>query len=202
MGRSFYRALMFFALPMVSFAAVSYAPLFFTNDLSLGAHTPDVTALQQCLAKDPALYPEGIVSGYFGALTQKAVQRFQEKNAIVSSGTPFTTGFGRMGPKTRGKLNAFCDAQPPHPAASEAKTQPAPIAPAIQPPAPVRQKSASSAPDALSPEQKQALLDAWNKLNVDAPLGAEGPGGCATIRQCTDYCASPYHYVECFSFVK
>lgn len=53
---------------------------------------------------DAELYPEGIISGFFGSLTQKAVQRFQVKHGIVSSGTPGTTGYGHVGPKTRATL--------------------------------------------------------------------------------------------------
>ena len=56
------------------------------------------------LAKNPNIYPEKIVSGYYGALTQAAVQRFQRKYGIVVSGTPRTTGFGLLGPKTRARL--------------------------------------------------------------------------------------------------
>lgn len=33
------------------------------------------------------------------------MQRFQKKYNIVSSGTPETTGYGLVGPKTRAKLN-------------------------------------------------------------------------------------------------
>lgn len=51
------------------------------------------------------MYPEKLVTGYFGPLTLKAVQRFQTKYGIVSSGSPSTTGYGRVGPRTRAKLN-------------------------------------------------------------------------------------------------
>ena len=67
----------------------------------------EVMALQTYLAKDPLLYPEAVISGYYGALTEAAVKRFQQKNGIVSSGTPTTTGYGTVGPKTRAALNAL-----------------------------------------------------------------------------------------------
>jgi len=52
------------------------------------------------------LYPEGLITGYFGPLTEKAVQRFQLKYKIVNSKTPESDpGYGYVGPKTRGKLN-------------------------------------------------------------------------------------------------
>ena len=57
------------------------------------------------LASDSTIYPEGIISGYYGSLTVKAVQNFQIKYGIVSSGTPTTTGYGLAGPETRKKMN-------------------------------------------------------------------------------------------------
>ena len=60
--------------------------------------------MQELLASDPAIYPEGKVTGYFGPLTRRAVERFQMKYGLVSSGSPTTTGYGLVGPKTRTKL--------------------------------------------------------------------------------------------------
>lgn len=65
-----------------------------------------VFGLQRFLAQDPAIYPEGLVTGYFGHATQEAVKKFQEKNGIVKSGSPETTGFGAFGPKTMSVMNA------------------------------------------------------------------------------------------------
>lgn len=76
----------------------------FTENLSRDMHNSDVSRLQQLLASDPSLYPEGLITGYFGALTEQAVQRFQAKYGIVRSGTPDSTGYGSVGPKTRVKL--------------------------------------------------------------------------------------------------
>ena len=74
--------------------------IFFPRDLTVGAKGEDVSRLQQFLAKDSSIYPEGLVTGYFGALTQKAVTRFQQKNNI----TP-TRGY--VGPLTRTKLEVL-----------------------------------------------------------------------------------------------
>ena len=90
----------------------------FTTTLGKGSEGSDVTKLQQYLAKDPALYPEGTISGYFGSLTEAAVKRFQQKHNIVSSGTPTTTGYGVLGPKTRTALNALLAT--PTPASTDA----------------------------------------------------------------------------------
>ncbi|MBI2055031.1 MAG: peptidoglycan-binding protein [Candidatus Sungbacteria bacterium] len=77
-----------------------------TSDLSPGSRGQGVTDLQNALKTDAAVYPEGLVTGFYGSLTQKAVERFQAKYGIASSGTPATTGYGRVGPKTRAKLNS------------------------------------------------------------------------------------------------
>ncbi|MBI2609940.1 fibronectin type III domain-containing protein [Candidatus Giovannonibacteria bacterium] len=63
----------------------------------LGARGNEVKVLQQLLAKDNAIYPEGRVTGYYGALTFQAVKRFQAKYGILQTGI--------AGPKTRAKLN-------------------------------------------------------------------------------------------------
>ncbi|MEK7212319.1 MAG: Ig-like domain-containing protein, partial [Patescibacteria group bacterium] len=77
-----------------------------TMTLKYGMMHDQIKTLQQFLAKDKTIYPEGLITGYFGFLTQKAVQRFQCKYNIVCWGTPPTTGYGQVGPKTREKLNS------------------------------------------------------------------------------------------------
>jgi hypothetical protein len=74
----------------------------FSKLLRLGTKNTDVTELQKFLSKDKVLYPEGVVSGYFGPATQRAVGRFQVKYGIAKSGE---AGYGQTGPKTREKLN-------------------------------------------------------------------------------------------------
>ena len=82
----------------------------FASTLSFGMAGPEITRLQEFLAEDSSLYPQGKVTGYFGMLTALAVERFQKKYGIVSSGTPTTTGYGSVGPKTRAELNNLIDA--------------------------------------------------------------------------------------------
>lgn len=79
-----------------------------SRTLSFGSRGSDVSSLQQFLAQDPAMYPEQSVTGYYGPLTQRAVQRWQAKNGIVSSGTPSSTGFGMVGPRTKAAMLARC----------------------------------------------------------------------------------------------
>ncbi len=77
----------------------------FTKILKKRMENDEVKKLQEFLASDPSIYPEGLATGYYGTLTEKAVRRFQVKHGIVSSGTPESTGYGLVGPSTRAKLN-------------------------------------------------------------------------------------------------
>jgi len=76
----------------------------FVRPLALGLRHADVSNLQQALKTDSSVYPEGLVTGYFGSMTLKAVQKFQGKYGIASPGVP---GYGNVGPATRAKLNAL-----------------------------------------------------------------------------------------------
>jgi len=89
--------------------AVSVA-VCFTPGITLkrGSSGADVTRLQQFLAQDKSIYPEGSITGTYGPLTETAVKRFQVKNGIVSSGTPGTTGYGAVGPRTAAAMTAGC----------------------------------------------------------------------------------------------
>jgi len=79
-----------------------------TAPLQQGATGLGVSQLQSFLARDASIYPQGTVSGFFGLLTQAAVQRFQAKNGIVSSGSPASTGYGKVGPRTAAAVIAQC----------------------------------------------------------------------------------------------
>ena len=68
-----------------------------TKTLKLGSENSEVKALQQALAQDKDIYPEGKVTGYYGALTRNAIKRFQKKYGIEP--------VGYVGPQTRKKLN-------------------------------------------------------------------------------------------------
>jgi len=71
-----------------------------TLTLKFGSKNSQVTILQQLLAQNVELYPEGLVTGYFGPATKRAVGRFQEKYGIPT--TP--SSLGLVGPMTRAKL--------------------------------------------------------------------------------------------------
>lgn len=86
--------------------------------LRQGMSGADVSSLQAFLASDALVYPEGAVTGYFGVLTQRAVERFQAKHGIASSGTPETNGFGLVGPATRVAIARACGGTPSAPTVS------------------------------------------------------------------------------------
>jgi len=67
------------------------------SQLRLGMTGADVTLLQQILATDPTIYPEGLITGRYGKLTEKAVKRFQERTCLGQ--------VGNVGPKTLAKIN-------------------------------------------------------------------------------------------------
>ena len=62
-----------------------------------GMSNEDVRLLQEVLATDPEIYPEGLITGYFGPLTERAVKRFQKKMGVEQ--------VGLVGPKTLAKIN-------------------------------------------------------------------------------------------------
>ena len=98
--------------PVADAAASAVSPSslpIFLRSLSLGSRGDDVRELQKYLAQDKAIYPDGLITGYFGPLTQQAIQKFQKKYEIVSSGTPETTGYGIIGPKTIAKFKEFVE---------------------------------------------------------------------------------------------
>lgn len=65
--------------------------------LRLGDTGDDVRILQITLAADPSIYPEGLISGIFGPLTQKALKLYQKKHRLEQ--------VGFIGPKTLRKLD-------------------------------------------------------------------------------------------------
>src|SRR3989344_5215822 len=75
--------------------------------LSRGSRGSDVTSLQQFLIAQSLLDSDS-ATGFFGSLTETAVQRWQAQNSIVSSGDAASTGYGVFGPRTSAALAARC----------------------------------------------------------------------------------------------
>lgn len=81
----------------------------FKNDLKEGMEGKEIEELQKCLAKDPEIYPEGEITGYFGSKTKKAVISFQEKyKDEILKPEGLEKGNGKVGERTRKKLNEIC----------------------------------------------------------------------------------------------
>jgi peptidoglycan hydrolase-like protein with peptidoglycan-binding domain len=71
----------------------------FTSDLFYGMSSNEVKCLQQFLANlGPSIYPEKLITGYYGPLTMAAVKRYQAMKGII------TTGY--FGPLTRAAANS------------------------------------------------------------------------------------------------
>jgi peptidoglycan hydrolase-like protein with peptidoglycan-binding domain len=68
------------------------------RQLEIGSTGSDVSVLQTFLAQQPNIYPQGLVTGYFGPLTKAAVMNFQARNNI--------SAIGRVGPETLSIINA------------------------------------------------------------------------------------------------
>ncbi|HAU66060.1 MAG: SpoIID/LytB domain protein [Candidatus Uhrbacteria bacterium GW2011_GWF2_39_13] len=71
----------------------------FTSTLTFGMKDIQVEWLQDVLSQLPGIYPEGLVTGYFGSLTREAVISFQKQEGIDP--------VGQVGPITREHLNLF-----------------------------------------------------------------------------------------------
>ena len=68
------------------------------RQLEVGMSGTDVSSLQTFLAQDPTIYPQGLVTGYFGFLTKSAVSNWQSANGI--------SAVGRIGPASLPVINA------------------------------------------------------------------------------------------------
>jgi len=87
------------AAAVLSLAAIA-APAFaatISTQMDIGTQDGDVTTLQQAFAANPSIYPQGLVTGYFGPLTSQAVTNFQ-----AAQGLPQV---GRVGPLTIAAFN-------------------------------------------------------------------------------------------------
>lgn len=89
---------MMMVLPFISSAAT------LTRELEKGMSGSDVSTLQTFLATDSTIYPQGLVTGYFGFLTKSAVSNFQDRNGI--------TTVGRVGPATLAAINSQMNGTP------------------------------------------------------------------------------------------
>lgn len=71
------------------------------KNLRLGMSGDDVKLLQEILATDSDIYPECLITGYYGSLTEKAVKKLQQKLGLEQVGS--------IGPKTLSKINELLE---------------------------------------------------------------------------------------------
>lgn len=64
--------------------------------LKVGDSGDSVRCLQELLAADPDIYPERLITGYFGLITRAALIRYQKKHCLE--------GVGYVGPQTKKRL--------------------------------------------------------------------------------------------------
>jgi hypothetical protein len=94
-------------------SSITVTPSPFTRDLELDSRGDDVKLLQVLLNKsgftiaESGLGSPGNESTDFGKATARAVQKLHCERGIVCSGTPQSTGYGRVGKGTRDILNAL-----------------------------------------------------------------------------------------------
>ncbi len=84
------------------------------RDLSRGASGSDVLSLQSYLIS-LKLLTLGSDTGFYGALTEGSVQRWQAMRGGISSGSPASTGWGTVGSRTRASIAAQCSPAPVKP---------------------------------------------------------------------------------------
>lgn len=59
----------------------------FTRDLHRGQQSDEIRDLQEILKSDPSIYPEGLVTGYYGKLTESAIKKLQGRYGLPETGT-------------------------------------------------------------------------------------------------------------------
>lgn len=74
------------------------------STLKEGDRNENIKTLQALLATDSNIYPEGLITGFYGALTTRAVKKFQKKHGLEM--------VGFIGPKTKIKLNELLKKNP------------------------------------------------------------------------------------------
>ncbi len=100
--------------PIVEVSSGGVVSALFIKNLGPGTTSADVKRLQQLLNSNSETRiaetgsgSPGHESSFYGALTVKAVQKFQTKYGLITEGTPSTTGFGAVGPKTRAAIEMY-----------------------------------------------------------------------------------------------
>ena len=92
-----------FAIPLfLGLSGVSMAYNQVTTQLDPGQKGSNVTNLQTFFKDNSSIYPEGLITGYYGNMTTAAVNRFQSNYGFAQ--------VGRVGPLTLSKINSLINA--------------------------------------------------------------------------------------------
>lgn len=75
-----------------------------SGTFSQGSQSKDIKVLQAILATDGTIYPEGLITGYFGPATARAVKNFQKTKKLKQS--------GKVDAKTLTAINALLTRNP------------------------------------------------------------------------------------------
>lgn len=75
--------------------------------LSRNMRGEDVRGLQNFLVANGLLTVDS-ATGFFGGLTEAAVKKYQCDSSLVCSGSPSSTGWGAVGPRTRSSIMSSC----------------------------------------------------------------------------------------------
>lgn len=142
-------------------AVVSGIP---SRTLNPGDRNDEVKLLQQALASDKNIYPEGIVNGVFGPATTRAVRAFQMKYGVIASQSD--QGNGRFGPKTKLKFEEiFGGASVPAPASAPTPAAVnTPVSPAAAPDAKAIREQIQALQAKILQAQIKALQDKINAI--------------------------------------
>lgn len=156
-------------LALLPAASVGAQSIYFSKTLKRGSFGDEVKQLQEFLKTMPDVYPEGLVSGYFGTLTEKAVKRFQGKYEIEQVGI--------VGPKTRAKLSDLILPQ-------AFRQQLKPSQPSLSSPQPLlqQQKGVQKQQQTISLADQFAILEK-ELLGVKASSVFLGPAHYERIKQ-------------------
>ena len=77
--------------------AVQRTPIYtFSRELSRGDQNKQVEHLQVLLASEPSIYSKGLITGYFGPLTQAAVKTFQKRRKLPVTGAADTATLKKL----------------------------------------------------------------------------------------------------------
>jgi len=77
----------------------------FYQSLGFGVSNDEVARLQKWLSGYPTIYPDKLITGYFGEKTREAVLKFQLIYEVIPSKKD--PGAGHFGPKTRALVNSM-----------------------------------------------------------------------------------------------